>query len=264
MQRLPSWPAFLQRGMRKATHRECELADQACPICLDDLQPPDQPDGLVVIRVERCDHLFHWMCICRWFKAGPPNTTCPVCRRVLFDGMLSEMAGPQPLPASMAHTNTGRAHLGNMRNQMPAMDFAFLVLWYMAYIDRLPRGILDGYWRPQMPQEATALEVRRHIIVRMQLRNARPDLSCQEEQQLMNRWSNREEIVRLTRMVRVAIVCAVCRLLATSADRARRSIGEAARPCSASTRLMDGWRCPCPRLSRKSLAIQRQWKCPLR
>ena len=67
--------------------------ERPCSICVENLTED-------VVRMARCGHTFHTLCILKWFKSPNPRaSSCPNCREELFD-----TASPSVSPASSEYT----------------------------------------------------------------------------------------------------------------------------------------------------------------
>ena len=53
-----------------------------CPICLDTIRDDD-----LLLGLDKCDHVFHTICICEWLKK---RKSCPKCRTVPTDLYVSK------------------------------------------------------------------------------------------------------------------------------------------------------------------------------
>ncbi|KAF1831299.1 hypothetical protein BDW02DRAFT_59072 [Decorospora gaudefroyi] len=78
----PSKPSFLQGGTRPI--RVCTLAsDDTCAICLLSYTSTLSSDT-TVIRITKCGHRFHQVCLIKWLDIPEMPNTCPLCRAILF------------------------------------------------------------------------------------------------------------------------------------------------------------------------------------
>lgn len=86
---MPSTPVsatFNRHSLRKVTATRSlmkTLRNTTCAICIDDFKCEDQ-----LIKLPKCNHIFHRNCILPWFAR---NNTCPICRQVF-------QTEPQPQP----------------------------------------------------------------------------------------------------------------------------------------------------------------------
>lgn len=53
-----------------------DMANSDCSICLLDFE-----DNIKLVKINRCDHVFHEKCLCEWLRY---NTICPLDRRNIF------------------------------------------------------------------------------------------------------------------------------------------------------------------------------------
>ncbi|XP_010529321.1 PREDICTED: RING-H2 finger protein ATL18-like [Tarenaya hassleriana] len=65
-----------------------ENEEGVCSICLVELEEEDGGGNVVVTKLPRCDHLFHFNCIETWLVLHG-RFTCPLCRSFVFsnDGL---------------------------------------------------------------------------------------------------------------------------------------------------------------------------------
>ncbi len=64
--------------MVKADHKTKPLSNHECPICYETI------DDITNQTTLTCNHLFHTQCIQHWVNKTQSNSSCPVCRKVIF------------------------------------------------------------------------------------------------------------------------------------------------------------------------------------
>lgn len=113
---------------------------ESCPICLgdmldEDIKPHDQDSKIV--RLTRCPHMFHRLCVVQWFSTKPQ---CPICNTWYMPTQ-----GTQPADGTMEVETVSRGRLSGYN------DRGYIRIKYF-----FPNGIQQAcHPRPGVPYKGT-------------------------------------------------------------------------------------------------------------
>lgn len=75
------------------------LQDEACAICLSDLEPSEEQEGEPLLGLP-CKHVFHAKCIRRWIYQQAALSNCPLCKSQIDLEQQMMLGAPAELPSS--------------------------------------------------------------------------------------------------------------------------------------------------------------------
>ncbi|KAF2711020.1 hypothetical protein K504DRAFT_466056 [Pleomassaria siparia CBS 279.74] len=109
---LPTQEAFIANLKAPATVPE----DLCCSICLDEYESGEHQ----AVTMEPCGHVFGKCCIVEWFQNSENHansTSCPMCRRQLFDGIIIEQVNV-PHSAGYDYSNLAAVTVRQIRIEL--------------------------------------------------------------------------------------------------------------------------------------------------